>query len=803
MKLRRIALHNYRAFQHEELAFPEGITAIIGNNGTGKSTIIEAVGWALYGNRVARTTKEDIKRQGAAPNDECYVTLTFTLGDDDYEVTRIMTGSSLSTDATVKVNGLVAASSASGATELMEKKLGMDHDAFFTSLVARQKEINALSSKTPGERKRSMLRMLNIDAIEEAVKQVRQDKRNTRQLVEAMRSALKDLDELQEQREQQRTAKEEIDDQLKEVNSVLSSLTSRVSQLREQRQAEQQKLERYNELQNQRSTTKERLQSKRQQHEQKQEERQELQRKKQHLEELQPKEERYQDLKEQKETMEEQRERHRTRQQLEDDVTEIKDDIEGLQETASSLRQELEDREGVEKRLEEVNQQLEDVAEHKNEAASSRKVTDTKLASAKEKLEEMQQHHETIEEQGADSDCPTCGRPLGDHYEEILHDYEEKAATLRDTVHSLEQQKKEVGDQLGQLNQRQQRLTETKGKLEQQHEQLKQKKQRYDHIEEQLAEQQQKLQEKQQRIEALGRVTFDEEGYHRVADEIQELESTREKIIGLRSQVKRLDDVTEQLQQLQKDMEEARHGLQQLNEDIDALDFDRERYEQLEEAYEQKREQLQEMREKRIQLTARQDQAASQLERLAEEIAEQKEQREEIQKHRREIRQLERLAGPRDSGLLNEFKHYLISRIGPMLSHYASHFFTVFTAGKYSQIEVDDNYEIYIYDDGEQFGIERFSGGEEDLANLSLRLAISQVIAERAGGVDFHFIVLDEIFGSQDRERRINVLNTLGELSNQFQQVLLITHIEEIKDSMEHVIRTYEDEQGISHLDVE
>ena len=56
---------------------------------------------------------------------------------------------------------------------------------------------------------------------------------------------------------------------------------------------------------------------------------------------------------------------------------------------------------------------------------------------------------------------------------------------------------------------------------------------------------------------------------------------------------------------------------------------------------------------------------------------------------------------------------------------------------------------LLVYDNGNAYGIERFSGGEEDLANLCLRLAISEVITERAGGV-FNFIILDEIFGSQD-----------------------------------------------------
>ena len=117
-------------------------------------------------------------------------------------------------------------------------------------------------------------------------------------------------------------------------------------------------------------------------------------------------------------------------------------------------------------------------------------------------------------------------------------------------------------------------------------------------------------------------------------------------------------------------------------------------------------------------------------------------------------------------------------------------------------LEFDDEYNISVYDNGEAFEIERFSGGEEDLANLCTRIAISEVITERAGR-DFGFIVLDEIFGSQDAGRRQNILRALSGFSAKFRQIFLITHIEDIKNSVEHVINISEDEDGVSSLTVE
>jgi exonuclease SbcC len=90
------------------------------------------------------------------------------------------------------------------------------------------------------------------------------------------------------------------------------------------------------------------------------------------------------------------------------------------------------------------------------------------------------------------------------------------------------------------------------------------------------------------------------------------------------------------------------------------------------------------------------------------------------------------------------------------------------------------------------------SGGEEDLANLVLRLAISQMIAERAGQ-QFSLLVLDEVFGSLDESRRNNVVELLRRLQDRFEQVILITHIESVREGLDRTINVrYDEETGAS-----
>ena len=79
------------------------------------------------------------------------------------------------------------------------------------------------------------------------------------------------------------------------------------------------------------------------------------------------------------------------------------------------------------------------------------------------------------------------------------------------------------------------------------------------------------------------------------------------------------------------------------------------------------------------------------------------------------------------------------------------------------------------------FALDRFSGSESDLANLALRVAISTHLS-RVSGTDVGMLVLDEVLGSLDEERKDLMVQTLGRLASRFHQLFVITHAERVKD---------------------
>jgi exonuclease SbcC len=62
------------------------------------------------------------------------------------------------------------------------------------------------------------------------------------------------------------------------------------------------------------------------------------------------------------------------------------------------------------------------------------------------------------------------------------------------------------------------------------------------------------------------------------------------------------------------------------------------------------------------------------------------------------------------------------------------------------------------------------------------------MIAERAGQ-PLSLLILDEIFGSLDEERRANVVELLRSLADRFPQVILITHIDAVREGFDRVVR--------------
>jgi len=95
---------------------------------------------------------------------------------------------------------------------------------------------------------------------------------------------------------------------------------------------------------------------------------------------------------------------------------------------------------------------------------------------------------------------------------------------------------------------------------------------------------------------------------------------------------------------------------------------------------------------------------------------------------------------------------------------------------------VRETLDILIADEYGPRSYEMFSGGEAFRINFAIRIALSKLLARRAGA-QLRTLIIDEGFGSQDTAGRESLVQAINSVSDDFARVLVVTHIEELKDA--------------------
>ncbi len=701
MILKSLRLKNFRKFKETFLEFPDGVTGVIGLNGAGKSTIFEAIAWVLYGAVAARTSADQIKRENADNKDPCLVELEFIFGEDKYRVVREMSGKSLTTSASATINEKLVANGAEIVSNFIQKKLGMDFKSFYTSIFAKQKELNALSSMNPSERRPLILRMLGINALDEIIVEIRSDKKSKKNLIEKLEQDLVD--------EKGVKKVEKYKNQVKESGEKYKKIVESTKQIRKNISAIEKKLEFIRK-------------------------------------ECDGKKIEYERNYKIKEQLDEKKILFDKKNTLSKEIKNLQLKIEKRQEKISSEKLKLNKFDKIEQEMKLLEKRRFENNRKSETLLKKIEQKKTLIEQIQEDITEIKSKKTTIEKMGSSAKCPTCDRILGGQYNKLLKDFDNEIKEKNNKIKSLKNESSKIENEYNQFSKEIEALQKKDNYLHAKSIEKEKINTILYNFTQEVEKEEIELKRKKAEFTKISTIEFDEKQYITIKDKIE--------VLYKKYQLK-LDELNE-----------IRNNLEKIKIDLERKEGEKNLIDQ-------------------------------QIENLQENI---KEQRKIIKKIELDNKNLQLLK------ILNEimvsFRTYLISQIRPTLSLYASELFDQLTNGKYSEIELDDNYNLIVYDNGVPYDIERFSGGEEDLANLCIRLAISEVITEKAGSI-FNFIILDEIFGSQDNTRKQNIIKALGRFSSKFRQIFLITHVEEIKNSMENAITVYEEENGISKIKIE
>jgi exonuclease SbcC len=109
--------------------------------------------------------------------------------------------------------------------------------------------------------------------------------------------------------------------------------------------------------------------------------------------------------------------------------------------------------------------------------------------------------------------------------------------------------------------------------------------------------------------------------------------------------------------------------------------------------------------------------------------------------------------------------------------------------------ELKETLDIQISDGAGSRNYEMYSGGEAFRVNFAIRLALSEILAQRKGA-RLQTLVIDEGFGSQDVQGRQRLIEAINLVRPDFAKILVITHLEELKDAFPTRIEVEKTERG-------
>ncbi|MEM2839539.1 MAG: SMC family ATPase [Thermoplasmata archaeon] len=803
MRIKYLELRNYRKFEHVKLEMPDGVIGIIGSNGVGKSTLVESIAWALFGNKdeIVRGSKESVRRAGIGTNEPTKVRLEFSYANDDYSITREMSGKALSMDATLEVNGKLVARGANEVTKEIEKRLGMDYKSFFISVFARQKELAALSSLKDAERRDLIVRMLRIDRLDDIISEISAEERRQKARIEDIGAELIDeqgrrvMDSLSDQRISLERQRDENDRNIAMLRKSQEKLKAEESELDGKIDALDRKLRALIETENSLKIKHNTLNAKKRELERTIAELGEATKAKvsvKELEEIRPKIEK---LAKGKEALLAARKDHERLIALTQQIENTRGELRQIEIVLST-------QENAIKRLKEESKGLENAKHQEEQLRSDLENLRDKASAVKEsertlekEIQKDKKHLKEIRELGPNSKCPTCERLLGEHYGELKERLEKGIAKgetelyeLRKELKNLENEISTKDEQLAIAKKRIDQLIGLERDIVKAESIIKLKEKEKENISDRLEKMLSEMKELEEK-------RFDQKQLDELLEQLAELERRRDQLLSDAALAKRTPD-------LERRMTELTNEISGLEREISTIRYEPAEKELLESNLDELREKKAGLRtqydagyEKLLQLTREKEAAVSELHALERELT-------RLKEAERRLKGLEeeRAYTARLQEIVKGFREHLISRIVPTLSQIASELLSQMTDGKYRTLMLDGGYNISIEDSGEVHRIERFSGGETDLANLCLRLAISRVIAERTYTEGINLLVLDEIFGSQDSARKRLLLSAFNGLSGQFKQIFLITHIEDVKDQLGAILEVYEDERGVSHV---
>lgn len=735
MILKKVIIENIRS--HEYLEFEPasiGVTAISGENGAGKSTIVDAFSWSLFGTRLHGLRNKNYIREGVdAKEKTVQVTSYIRVGNTDFMIKRKITSNEGACECKVfSYNEEIgdwefeSGPAVTHAESFIRSILNIDEKGFLSSVFIQQKQVDQIVSASPTERGQVIEKLIGVSAITESTKLAREESRALQRAADIIQpGSLEDEKaKVDEFKIKVTTAK----DNLKEVEETLKTLEQELVVLRATEQAE-------TELQN-------------------------------HLDSLNT------SLDNVKKDDSYLKENLKNYTKILKDNSEISIDYKLKEIIEEELSESLEKEKAIQNELNNINIQItrytslfeetlnydeikaayDEITDNYNDLMNKKSVLDEALLGLKVKVKSVKQHLELLKSGAAE--CPVCGHPILNPEEEFKKHTEEQNENKKEF--------KQIKEELTELEEAISKI----GNDKTQYEALLEKATEQVNSVDNFKKAKENKRTKEAKLNSIQLV----------------INKNREQLADINANEKHRDLINtakEQVTISEQRLKDNKKERARLEKEISTLNvLPKSTYKVL----------LNNLKEKEDLLVKTNIQKASLdgelkliVEQAKQAVQDYKRCKEASENYERLHNQITIMNLTNQS--LIKFKEQRIKNSIPELTDIASEILARFTDNKFTQLILTDKFETFVVTENNvKRPVSQLSGGELSAAAIALRLAIALFL----NNGQQHLLILDEVLTAMSSDRSQLILETITSLTNA--QIILIAHNDGINSFADKVV---------------
>lgn len=771
--IKKLRLKNWKCHLNSEFEFSFGTNALLGVMGAGKSSVLDAISFALFGTFPAlqqrKVKLEDVIMKKPVRKEFAEVELEFEFNGNVYNVKRRIERKK-ATQAELRINGKLVEAQPQRVNEFIEDILKMDFDLFTRAIYSEQNRIDAFLNLPKGQRIKKIDEILKLERFEQArsgaVSLINRFKSHLLELSRFISTLRSEVSE--EELKALKDDIQKIDHELSDLRKEIKILQDRLENVEKERRILLDLRKRKESLEKHIHSLSAEINLLEKQLKEKtllplEEIRKKISETEEKLKDLESK---YSDIEEKLRELKKEKEKAEL---LLREINENKKKLMLLKEERADLEEKLKEFEGVENDLE----------KSKNILGEKRKMffsLSVKIKELERSIEELSKARET---------CPVCDSELDEETRKKLMEKKKKelelnkenAATLENEIKEIEREIKELEKKYLELKTCNEKIKIIKGELE-----------KLERTVENEGEIERKVEELEKKIDVLEKERNKLEQKIRENKVILEKEKMIEKeAIELERKRKLLEKKTIEMKKIKLELEKIENV------------FSEEKLEKITEQSKHIFGELNSKRTKAMDLEKLKNEKARMAEVLERKIKDLKHYEEEKRKVEYVISDLEKLKEALHI-TQSELRKNFISAVNQAMQ---AMWEELYPYGDFQSIRLyvsEGDYVLQLQElDGTWVSAEHVSGGERTLAALTLRIAFALVLAPQ-----LRWLILDEPTHNLDIKAREELARVLRERITEFiDQVFLITHdpiLEDAVSGMLYRIEREKEKNGVARV---